>query len=346
MNIYISDIEESLDEIISIEKLSGKSVFITGATGLICSSVVEMLLSINDRFDYGIRVYAAGRNSYKLNKRFKKYIGRDDLILFSYDALKDFELPQDIDYIIHGAGNASPQKYMEEPVETMLANVIGVKNLLEQAKGRECRVLYISSSEVYGKKNNSEPYSEVDYGTVDISKIRACYPTSKRAAEVLCLSYASEYKLDVVIARPGHIYGPTAEKDDLRVSSVFPREILRGKNIVMKSSGMQLRSYCYVVDCATAILTILLNGKNLEAYNISNKNSLVTIREMAAAFAKAGEKIIEFEHATENEVASYNLMENSSLQGEKLEKLGWKGKFDIHTGTMHTLLAMREVENE
>ena len=178
------------------------------------------------------------------------------------------------------------------------------------------------------------------YGFVDILNPRACYPSSKRAAETLCAAYKKEYGVDVVIIRPGHVYGPTMTDTDNRASSQFPRDVKAGKNIIMKSAGTQLRSYCYVLDCATAILTVLLNGESGEAYNVSNKNSVVTIREMAEAFAEVGGKKLIFEEATKAESASFNLMQNSSLTSEKIEALGWSAQFDMLSGARRTLNSM------
>ena len=211
-------------------------------------------------------------------------------------------------------------------------------------KTHNCRrILYISSSEVYGNKKDNEPYLEDEYGYVDILDSRSCYPSSKRASETLCAAYSKEYGVDYTIARPGHVYGPTMTANDNRASSQFPRDVLAGKDIIMKSSGAQLRSYCYVLDCASAILTILLAGKNGEAYNISNKDSVVSIREMAESFAKnAGQKIV-FENPSDIEKMAFNKMNNSSLNASKLESLGWKANFNLEQGVIATLDAGRFV---
>ena len=126
------------------------------------------------------------------------------------------------DYIISGAGLASPELYTEKPVETILSNFDGVHALLNYSKNNGTqRLLYISSSEVYGNKKTVESFMEGDYGEVDIDNIRSSYTVAKRASEMLCKSYASEFGVDCVIARPGHIYGPSAKKADKRISSDF-----------------------------------------------------------------------------------------------------------------------------
>lgn len=340
-SVYLSDLIKVSEKIPQIHKLTNCRIMITGAGGMICSAIVDVLMSLNNSAKTNIKIYAAARNEGKINERFSRYIGNKYFNYLKYDALLPIESNIDFDYIIHGASNAAPNMYFEQPVETMLANMIGTNNILKYSLDHKVkRILYISSSEVYGKKENNLPYDEGDYGFVDILNPRACYPSSKRAAETLCRAYEKEYGLNAVIVRPGHIYGPTMTESDNRASSQFPKDIAGGNNIVMKSSGNQLRSYCYVLDCASAILTALLNGNTGEAYNISNVDSIATIRQLAECFAKSGGKKLVFENPTDKELSSYNLMENSCLASSKLEMLGWEGLFDLQSGVERTLEAL------
>ena len=335
---YWLDVRLVSEHIPNIDSLYGKSILITGATGMICSAVAEVLLYFNKVKNAKIHIILASRNKDRLQKRFYCFEEGKDYSFCQYDATSATPLDIKADYIIHGASNADPGKFAKEPVETMLANIIGLNTLLKSATNNNAkRLLYISSSEVYGRKEEKRPYKEDDYGFVDILNPRASYPSSKRAAETLCAAYSAEYGLDTVIVRPGHIYGPTITDSDSRASAQFTRKAKIGDNIVMKSAGSQLRSYCYTFDCASAILTVLINGKCGEAYNISNPNSVVTIREMAEALAKAGNVNIVFENPSDYEQKSYNLMENSSLESAKLEELGWKACFDISMGAIKTL---------
>ena len=335
---YWKDINNVSEQIPNLDKLYGTSILITGATGMICSAVAEILFYLNKEHNANLRIILAGRNKERLQKRFYCFKEGKDYTFFSYDATSSDAISIKTDYIIHGASNADPGKFAKEPVETMLANIIGLNTLLKSATCNNAkRLLYISSSEVYGRKEEKRPYKEDDYGFVDILNPRASYPSSKRAAETLCAAYSAEYGLDTVIVRPGHIYGPTITDSDSRASAQFTRKAKAGEDIVMKSSGTQLRSYCYSMDCASAILAVLINGKCGEAYNISNSNSVVTIREIAEALAKAGNVNIVFENPSDLEKKSYNLMDNSSLEALKLESLGWKAIFNIKDGTNKTI---------
>lgn len=335
---YIHDLSSIRRCCPNLESVRGARVLITGATGLICSAIVDFLLNLNDAADAGVTVLVAARSLEKAEARFGERLHRPDVVFVEYDALREPKWAFDADYIIHGASPANPSLYVQQPVETMLANLLGMKNILEYARSHAVRrVLFVSSSEVYGRKENSEPYGADEYGYLDILNPRACYPSAKRACETLCASYGAEYGVNSVVVRPGHVYGPTATRADTRASSQFFYDVLDGRDIVMKSAGAQIRSYCYVADCVSAIVTVLLNGEAGRAYNISNPASIVTIRELAEEIAQKSGRSVVFENPSDVERRGYNLMQNSSLDSALLEGLGWRGVFDLETGVEHTL---------
>ena len=241
-----------------------------------------------------------------------------------------FQSDVQFDYIIHAASNASPNAFSRNPVEIVKANIYGVSNLIEYGiKHGMKRFLYVSSGEVYGE-GDGRVISEEFSGYVNCLNSRSCYPSSKRTAETLCVSYASEYDVDVVIARPCHIYGPNFTETDNRVYAQFIRSILRGEDIVMKSSGEQIRSWCYVIDCVSALLFVLLKGASREAYNIADPNSVLTIRQLAELMAKIGESKIIMDVPSDTEKISFNPVSKSVFSVDKLEKLGWKVSEDIN----------------
>ena len=337
--LWIEDIDKVIEVIPELNNLAGKSVMITGATGLVCSCVVDIFFRYNDLHQQKIQIVAAGRLRKKMYTRFHSMVDRDDFTFVEYDASRtDNYIGAHADYIIHGASNASPNAIVKEPVETMLSNFLGTKYLLDYARGQGTkRVLYISSSEVYGQKEGPEPYKEDQYGYVDLLQARNSYSVGKRAAETLCASYADEYGGESVIVRPGHIYGPTASPYDNRVASAWAYQAARGEDIVMKSDGAQIRSYCYSLDCASAMLKILLNGKNCHAYNISNPDSIISIKQMAEILARSAGVKLKMELPTDEERKGFNPMSNSSLESTNLAGLGWKGCFDAETGFGHTV---------
>ena len=350
MNIYqselwLKDLDEGIEAVGELDRLAGKKVMITGAAGLILSSLTDILIRYNEAHEEKIQIHAAGRWMEEMENRFGDYCRKDYFHFVKYDASKDDNVfGEPVDYIIHGASNAFPSLIMKEPVETMLSNFTGLYQLLHYAKeGGTRRVLYISSSEVYGNKATDQPYREDEYGFIDLLNTRNSYSVGKRAAETLCCSFADEYGVESVIVRPGHIYGPTASPHDNRVSSAFAFDAAKGKDLVMKSDGSQIRSYCYCVDCAAAILTVLLRGENKNAYNISNPHSIINIRQMAEYLAQAGHVNLIMETAGTEEKKGFNPMSNSSLNSEKLEGIGWEGRFDAPKGLSHTVTILKDI---
>lgn len=344
--LWISDIDKIIETLPELKELEGKRIMITGCTGLICSAICDVLIRWNETHDDNIFILAAGRNKMRIENRFSPYDKEEWFTFIPYDATElGNHIEYSSDYIIHGAGNASPNKIIKEPVETMLSNFVGIKNLLDYARERGTkRILFISTSEVYGKKKCDRPSKVNEYGWIDILNSRNSYSIGKCAAETLCVSYYDEYNVDSVIVRPGHIYGPTAMESDNRVSSVWTHAVARGENIIMKSDGSQIRSYCYCLDGASAILKVLLKGETAHAYNISNPDSVINIRKMAEILTKSIGTDLKIELPTEMEKKGFNPMNNSSLDSSELLALGWKGIFDAECGFAHTVRILKEIE--
>lgn len=342
---WLADLDETIVSLTELSELNNKTILVTGATGLIGTAIIELLLRYNESFDGNIKICAAGRNIDAMRDRFGTNLNQDTLSFAYFDATAIDNNPDvDTDYIIYGASNAIPNYVMKEPVETMLCNYIGLKAFLDYAKNRQIkRLLYISSSEVYGKKTDHLPFCENDFGYIDLLNPRNSYSVGKRAAETLCVSYSYEYSVDVVIARPGHIYGPTALQRDTRVSSSWAYDAAMGNDIVMKSDGMQIRSYCYCLDCASAIIKILLKGKKSQAYNISNKDSVLSIKQLAEMLCDVADIHLKMEIPNDLERKQFNPMNVSSLDCKKLQELGWEGLFDGRKGISHTVQILKEI---
>ena len=343
--LWMDDIDEVTSVLPELSRLENQNVMITGASGLICSAVIDILIRYNEIHTSTIQIYAAGRNEQKMAERFSEYYNKDYFHFVSYDSSRsDNHFNFHCDYIIHGGANSSPKKIVDEPVETMLGNFLGIKYLLDFARDTKAkRILYISSSEVYGKREHTGAAQEGDYGFIDLLVPRNSYSIGKQAAETLCISYADEYGLNPVIIRPGHIYGPTADKNDDHVSSAWAYDVVSGRNIIMKSDGEQIRSYVYCLDCASATLKVLLCGESGKAYNISNPDSIIRIKEMAKLLCSAGGVELETEVADLEEKKSFNPMSDSSLDSSSLIGLGWKGCFDAVTGFEHTVEILRDI---
>lgn len=336
---YLHDIKRTLNNL-NVTSMDGCSILITGGLGLILSSVVDMLINYNEHSNANISIYIADINESGFDVRYGSY---NCVKYLAYDATKPITFDVDIDYIIHGAGLASPELYVSKPVETMLSNFNGVLNLLEYAKSHYVkRTLYISSSEVYGTKETVKAFKESKFGSVDINAIRSSYSEAKRASEVLCKSYSSEYDVDTVIVRPGHIYGPTASPKDKRISSEFAYLAAQGKSLEMKSLGLQKRSYCYSLDCAAAILVTLMHGEKGESYNIGH-DEVTSIREMAQIIAEAGNVNLKINDPSEEDLKQFNPMNNSTLNNEKIKAIGYRDSFSVKEGFTHTVEILKSL---
>lgn len=317
---YIEDIKNVASLDLPWKCLSGKNILVTGATGMICSTLVEALMS-HDGQDY--HVYASGRNETKVNTLFAKYVDSPYFHFLKHDVREPLDSEITFHIIIAGAGVATPQLYATDPVSVMKSNFNGVDNLLSYGVNHGLETfLYVSSGEIYGE-GDGRVFTEDYSGYVNCATLRACYPSAKRATETLCIAYGHQYGINVRIARPCHVYGPNFCDSDKRVYAQFIRNVLAGEDIVMKSTGAQYRSWCYVVDCASALLYILLKGENGQAYNIADDKSNITIKELGEMIAMIAGKKLMVELPSEVEKAGFNVVTKSLFSTEKLQALGW-----------------------
>lgn len=316
------------------ELLSGAKILVVGATGLIGSCLIDVLVC-KKIIDYD--VYAIGRNEARASTRFAPYFENPHFHFICHDITEPLNVDITFDYVIHAASHASPHFFVNEPVETMKTNIYGLCNLMDYGviHGMK-RMLFVSTGEVYGE-GDGRVFNEEYSGFINLLAARSCYPSSKRACETLCASYAQEYGIDFVIARPTHIYGPHFTEVDNRVFAQFIRNVINREDIVLKSDGSQIRSWCYVTDCVAALLFILLKGASGEAYNIADPASTVTIKELAETIASiSGQKVV-FELPSTCEKSAFNPVKCSQFSTVKLEALGWKPCADLYQNLVSSI---------
>ena len=318
---------------IPFEKLNGKNILITGACGLIGSAIIDFLIENNVECN----IYAMARNRNKAQKRFAKYLDNPLLHIVEGDVNAPIKGNIVFHYIINAASNANPNAYALDPVGTMWTNINGTKNLLDYGREHSMeRFLYVSSGEVYGN-GDVDNWKESDSGYVDCMTLRSCYPTSKRAAETLCVAYSHQYNIEAVVARPCHTFGPHFTDNDTRAYAQFVRNARNHEDIVLKSRGEQYRSWLYVKDCASAILTILLKGQNEEAYNVADVNSCVTIRELAEMIAHIGGSKVVFDLPSEVERQGFSVIRKAVFDTSKLEALEWIPQYKLQEALVETI---------
>lgn len=330
--LYRAALERSIPDVV----IDDGRVLVTGASGLIGSCLIDLLMLAN-KHGRRFEVYALGRNAEKLKNRFTAFAGSGLLHVIEQDIQTPLDSSVEYDYIIHGASNADPRSYALYPAETMLINLEGAKNVLNYCKKHNStRVIMLSTFEIYGNTGN-DVYVETDTGVLDQNMIRSCYPESKRCMEILTRCYVAEYGAKAMIGRLCSIYGPTMEKNDSKAHAQFIRNALCGENIVLKSKGEQRRTYCYVIDAVTGILTTLERGVSGEAYNISNEDGVVTIANVAKTIAEiAGTKVV-FDLPDEIEKKGFSKPQNCVLDNTKLKALGWKGHYSLYQGLNETI---------
>ena len=340
---YFDDIREVAELQLPWEKLDNCNILIAGATGLIGSCLVDVMMARPNR---NYHVCAMGRNQRRMEQLFGKYQSDERFHPIIGDVTKPLSIPLPIHYIVHAASGAAPSEFSSHPVEVMKANINGVINLMEYGIHHQMkRFLYVSSGEIYGE-GDGRVFTEDDSGYVNCNMPRSCYPSSKRAAETLCASYVAEYGAEAVIARPCHIYGPNFKETDNRVYAQFIRNILKGEDIVMKSTGEQFRSWCYVVDCVSALLFVLLKGSSGQAYNVADSASVLSIGQLAEMLAEIGHCKVIMKVPSEMEKKGYNLVSKSVFSVDKLEELGWKVSGSMQEKLAKTVNYLKEKNND
>jgi nucleoside-diphosphate-sugar epimerase len=337
---YRADVEYVTGLNLPWEKLKDSSILLSGASGLVGSCLVDVIMKKNSD-GLNCKVYALGRNEEKARERFAYCFDNELFEFISYDINKPFER-DDIDkigYVLHLASNTHPVAYATQPITTITTNIIGTANMLDFAvKHNAVRFAFASSNEIYGEnRGDTEKFDEEYCGYINSNTLRAGYPESKRCGEALCQAYKSQKGLDIVIPRLTRSYGPTMLMSDTKAISQFIRKGIAGEDIILKSEGNQFYSYTYVADAVSGLLYVLLCGENGEAYNIADEKSDITLKELAQTIAEiAGTKVV-FELPNEIERAGFSKATKARLDSKKLQALGWSAKYDMKSGLKRTI---------
>lgn len=291
-------------------------------------------------------ILVVGRNRETAETRFSRWWGHPMFNFLEQDIRQPLKaLPQPPDYWVHAASTTHPVAYATEPVNTILSNVLGTQNLLDQAaKTPGSRFLLLSSVEIYGEnRGDAQAFREEDCGYLNCNTLRAGYPEAKRVSEALCQAYIAEKGVDAVIIRLPRCYGPTMRMSDSKAAAQFIKKSVQGEDIVLKSAGNQLYSYAHAYDAVLGILWVLTSGERGQAYNLADPRSDITLKDLAQIAADhAGTRVV-FERPDETERQGYSTADKAILDAGRLRALGWRAEYDIRTGVRETIDILREL---
>lgn len=327
--------QQDLRNIVSmpgIETLHGKTILITGATGMVGTHLIDALMLLGD-----VKVYAVGRDKNRAMDRLGSYYDSPLFTFVEQDVCNKF--PSDIkpDIIIPLASNTHPLAYSQYPVETMLINIKGAEHALNLAVETGAIVLYPSTVEVYGNAIGEDTFSEDYTGKLNLSTSRSCYTESKRSAEAMCQSFIAEKGAKVKIVRLSRLFGPTMLMTDSKASSQFIKKALAHEDIILKSEGNQLFSYTYITDAVRAMLHVLIYGEVGTAYNISCESCDVRLKEFAGLCAQYNGKDVIFELPSETERKGFSVAQKAVLDNSRLRSIGWTPLYNMKEALWRTL---------
>ena len=327
--------QQDLRNIVSmpgIETLHGKTILITGATGMVGTHLIDALMLLGD-----VKVYAVGRDKNRAMDRLGSYYDSPLFTFVEQDVCNKF--PSDIkpDIIIPLASYTHPLAYSQYPVETMLINIKGAEHALNLAVETGATVLYPSTVEVYGNAIGEDTFSEDYTGKLNLSTSRSCYTESKRSAEAMCQSFIAEKGAKVKIVRLSRLFGPTMLMTDSKASSQFIKKALAHEDIILKSEGNQLFSYTYITDAVRAMLHVLIYGEVGTAYNISCESCDVRLKEFAGLCAQYNGKDVIFELPSETERKGFSVAQKAVLDNSRLRSIGWTPLYNMKEALWRTL---------
>lgn len=347
-HIIKEDMEDIFNRNLNWRNLDEKTVYISGAYGMIASYIVYFLCYISEYKGIKVNIVAQGKNLEKAKKRFGALFEKDYFHFTCGDICKEITYKGAIDYIIHAAGPANPRLYAAYPVEVTEPNILGTNYLLKLAKEKKVEgFLLFSTGDVYGKVDEPDKIDEETIGKVNQLDDHSCYSESKRMAETLAYCYFKEYSVPAKIARIGHTYGPTMDiENDPRVFASFIKCLIDNRNIEMLSDGLAKRPFCYLADAVTSYFTILFCGKNGEAYNVCNNNEFISMRELANIVACLDENKqidVVYKNRVENDGYIENTVnKDNNPSDEKLKSLGFEYHFSTKDGMQRTMEFIKE----
>lgn len=341
-----------------LNTMAGATLLLTGGAGFLGYYLVQSVLAWNDRHSPADAIRLTVVDNFARGR--PEWLARlPDGPAFRCVRHNITEpLPAHIgaaDYTIHAASIASPTYYRQHPIETMDANVNGLRLLLDGARERQGRAapirgfLFLSSSEIYGNPSRDAIPTPEDYwGHVSCTGPRACYDESKRYGETLSVNFSRIHGLPIRIARPFNNYGPGLKISDGRVLPDLVRNMLRGQDLALFSDGRPTRTFCYVADAAIGYLKVLVRGGNGEAYNVGVEEPEISMLDLARKVAEIGKRElgyrgqVVFARNTDSAYLTDNPDRRCPTIAKAREVLGYRPGIGLDEGLLRSILWYRE----
>lgn len=331
MNLREEEIKSIAGLPYSWGKIKDKTILVSGGTGFIGTSLIELIKYRNQKYGENTKVVSLSRRG-GTSSKYLECIRADVKQPVQYDGK--------IDYIIHLASNTHPKQYAEDPIGTIMTNICGCNNLLKLAVEKKARFLLASSVEIYGQ-GTTIPMDEKYCGYIDCNLARSGYNEAKRTCEALTQSYRSAFGVDAVIARFARVFGAD-KKHDTKAMSQFMDKAVHGEKIILKSKGQQRYSYCYIADAVSGLIKLLLDGQDGEAYNISDDDEGLTLGEYAEYIATLANLKVSYEIENNESVSKATF---ALLDTKKIKNIGWKPQYSVRDGLERTYTIKKQMVN-
>ena len=341
--IIQSDLEKINNDKFLAQIATGSKIMITGCNGMIATYLLYYLLYLNDKYNKNLMIYAVTRNLLKTKKKFDDLLLREDVKFIEHNVNLEFDFDIKADYIFHLASSADPKNILNNPVDIIKANTIGVINVMEYARRVNSRkVIFSSTREVYGKMDDKcYEVFEDSLGIIDQLGIRACYPESKKMGECIVNSYNLQYGIPYVIFRIAHTYGPGMPiSNDGRIMSDLINNVVNREDIILKSDGSAVRGFLYISDLISGMMYATFVGEDNTVYNICNEEENISVLDLAKKLIDLYPERnlnVSYKKISAQEREAYCKFKRVMMNTDRLRNLGWRPTVSLDFGLKNTI---------
>lgn len=319
------------------EKVSGKTLLITGATGMLGSYLALAANEANQKGGYGSKLLLMGRDS----KKVKQLYDNIECQILLQDVREPLNIDEPIHYIMHTAGPVGPAVFENDPAEVISVNIEGTLSLLRYAVRHDCQSFaFASTHEIYGRVEGEQTESSMS-GVIDTTNPRSSYILAKQTAENLLACFSKQYGLKTVSARFSRLYGPLMNLNSGLFVCDFLNDVLHSRPVHIRGELNLLRPLCYISDAAEAMLQILVSANARRAYNVQG-DELSTIGDVAKKIALLGNSEVKCDKLETEQFP----IRGHWLNTDKLKSLKWQQRIKLTDGLIRTYDYFRDSETK